>query len=167
MRLELKKIIFIMGAFLRLEAVPILVNTTGDDISMFPQGIYTTGGASVNLRGALNFINSQSVGSPTIYNITFDSTQFTGPTKTITLSAALPPLGFPIGGQNFTANPLTITLNGSLPSNNFITIVGSNAFRPFYAHQGNITLSNLQIQNGQAVGGTGGTPAGGAGAGLG
>lgn len=77
-------------------------------------------------------------------------------------------------------SPCVITLNGPLPpiesnltidggSLGTILIDGNNKYRVFFADTGGITLANLQIQNGLAVGGAGGDGygPGGGGAGFG
>ncbi len=55
-----------------------------------------------------------------------------------------------------------VTING-----NGNRIDGGGAYRPFFAHQGNITIKDLTIQNARAQGGAGGSNGSGGGGGLG
>ncbi len=119
-------------------------------------GSYTDGDPSqIDLRGALNFINSYVGGAP--YLITFSLSS-----STITLSTCLPPINL------YLATPVII--DGS-NSGNLVSINGANAFRGFYVSQANSTsqvrIQNMNLVNCVAQGGNGGTPDGGAGLGAG
>jgi hypothetical protein len=133
----------------------ITVNQSTD--SSAPQGSFTSV-TNCDLRGALNYINTQSASGT--YTIGFNIAS----PYTITLAHNLPPLNFPMAAAtSFASNNLTI--DGSNGGHQ-ITITGGANARPFFAYQGTVLLQNMSL-TGSAVGGAGGSGAGGGGAGLG
>ncbi|HHK41466.1 MAG TPA: hypothetical protein ENJ50_03520, partial [Planctomycetaceae bacterium] len=64
--------------------------------------------------------------------------------------------------------PIAVNAGRSVIINgNGYRIDGGNAYRPFFAHQGNITIRDLTIENARAQGGAGGIGRSGGGGGLG
>lgn len=125
--------------------VTITVDTNGDSN---PATGGTFSGGHFDLRGALNYINSQVPGADT-YDIVFSLT-----TPTITLGGILPVMNL-FGGN-------TIAIDGTNGGSQII-LDGANTYRGFFARQGTITLSNMTLSHLAAIGGNGGAGAGGAG----
>jgi hypothetical protein len=115
-----------------------VVNSTLDD------------GSSGTLRWAINQANAAGSGTHAI--------SFSLPSgATITLSSSLPPLNNGSG---------SIVIDGSGASG--LTVSGNNTSRVFFVYAGNVTVSDLNIADGLAKGGNGGsTPSNGGGGGLG
>ena len=137
-------------------AVTFTVNNTGDASDSNPgNGACAISGGGCTLRAAIEEINALSACTNTI-NVTA--------TGTISLSA--------VGDNQYGPSALpvyrAITING-----NGITIErnsGVTRLRQFYVSPvGNLTLNNVTLQNGKALGGNGGSTGrgGGGGAGLG
>ncbi len=136
----------------------ITVNFAGDTASA-TGGTYISAG-NIDLRGALNYINTNATAGNSPYLIDFAL----GVSNTITLQTALPPLNFPIVSSLNSAN--TVTIDGSNSGQQIVIDGITNSCRAFYAYQGTVTLQNMSI-SGAAQGGNGGDGAGGGGAGLG
>lgn len=100
-------------------------------------------GGQLDLRGALNRM-------PDNYVINFG-----GATATIMLQGILPPLNLMV--------PNTLIMDGG----GTITINGNSVYPGFNVCQGTVNFQGLTLANCIAQGGSGGTPSGGGGAGLG
>jgi len=155
------RILFALSALTtwNLNAATDIVVTLNTDAASATGGTFTTPSGGNDLRGALNYINTQPSDT---YNISF---QVAAPS--ISLTTALPPLNFPIGGTSLAANHVTIDGSNTLGMGGQITINGGMSYRPFYAYQGTVALQNMTLLNCAAVGGAGGAGGGGGGAGLG
>ncbi len=118
-----------------------------------PSDTFSNGGNVGELRYFLNqILNDQAKGTDdSSYAITFDPS-----VNTVTLTNILPMINL------FKLDTITI---GN--SSGTTTINGGSAGRPFFIRQGNVTLQNLDIQNGLAQGGDGGKDFGGGGMGAG
>ena len=148
-------VFFCFLAVKTLYAVSLTVNVAGDSTAT---GTFTLGTLSGDLRGCLNYINSQSIA--TTYNVNF---ALTAGNETINLAGSLlPPINL--------ARANTVVIDGSnlSGSGNMITVNGNNVQRGFFFVQGTGTVQNINIANALAKGGAGGSGGGnGGGGGLG
>ena len=122
-----------------LYAVSLTVNLAGDSTAT---GTFNLATLSGDLRGCLNYINSQSVA--TTYNVNF---ALNAGNETITLPGQLlPPINL--------ARANTVIIDGSnlSGSGTMITINGNNVQRGFFFVQGTGTLQNINIVNAIAKG---------------
>ncbi|MGB7977949.1 MAG: hypothetical protein WCF19_02170, partial [Chlamydiales bacterium] len=105
----------------------------------------------------MNFLNTTSGDG---YSLAFD---LSAGHETITLTAPLPALNL------FNSNTLSIDGSNISGSGTQISVNGNNLYRCLYAVQGNITIQNITLKNGAAIGGNGGasTYPGGGGMGAG
>ncbi|WP_048441934.1 Ig-like domain-containing protein [Caenimonas sp. SL110] len=146
-----------------------IVNVAGDVSG-------TNAGTGSGTSGDLRYCLYQASLNGVIDSITFDSTAFTAQ-NTITLSATLAtvPGGYvnPYGQTSFIIGADDVTIDGSLGAGRMgITIDGAGATRLFAIQGGgSLSLNNITLAGGNAVGGMGGNGgiggAGGGGAGLG
>ncbi|MDQ3812789.1 MAG: hypothetical protein M3347_02425, partial [Armatimonadota bacterium] len=113
---------------------PSLVVTTTSDSSTNTDGL-------TSLREAINTANNETT-HPGADTITFDTTVFAAPHKTITL-----------GGTQLPAITESVTITGPLAG---VTISGNNASRVFQIDSGTVSLDKLTITNGNAGGDRGG-----------
>ena len=126
----------------------ITVNTyTDTPTNQNTGGLY---GVNTDLRGAINHINLNPLSGG--YTIVFQDAG-----QSISLGALLPILNL--------VQPYPLTIDGGTGAPTIID--GQSTYRGFFAHQGGVSLKNLQIQNVMAVGGSGGNPGGGGGMGAG
>ncbi len=142
-----------------LNGLTITVNEP-NDTHLSTDGIYDSP-TQIDLRGALNFIMTDTIGANNPYVV-----QFALPTgqETINLGGMLPVLS-----MLSTLPARTITVDGAntIGSGIAITIDGGNTFRGFVCRQGTDNFQNLTLQNMKAKGGDGGTTGGGGGLGAG
>ncbi|MDP1607932.1 MAG: autotransporter outer membrane beta-barrel domain-containing protein [Chlamydiales bacterium] len=143
MRIVLFGLILVQVAFAQ---VTVTVTTLTDD---FPDGSFTPGPNTGDLRGCLNYLNTVSSTPKTI--------EF-GVSGTISLNGTLPVLNLLDGDQS------TVNFN---TTNSNITIDAQNQYQALIARQGVITINSTQFQNCRAQGGSGGAGGGGGGMGAG
>jgi uncharacterized protein with beta-barrel porin domain len=149
---------FFCGSFVMLPIILLGTSPTSYTVSLSTDSASSSGGATGDLRYTLNQIlnyqaQGESAGAEGI-TIVFES----GVTS-IALSNYLPPINlFP------TYDTITIG-NGS--SSETVTISGGSSYRPFFIAQGDVTLQNLTLTDGNAQGGSGGSGGGGGGGGGG
>lgn len=139
------------------------VNVAGDAASA-TGGTFTFATMSGDLRGCLNYINTQPPGN---YNVVFNL--LGAGNNVINPVAALPPINFPVTNVSLSTNVVVIDGSNSLAGTGQVQINGiTNGVRAFYAYQGGVTLQNLTI-SGSHAGGFGAVSGGGglsSGAGL-
>lgn len=112
--------------------------TISGDTSPNTMGVADSDPGTGDLRYVLNYINQNP---PNTYNVVFNNI-----TPQITLGGTLPILN--LNALN------SISIDGSNGGSQII-IDGSSTRPGFFAHQGSISLSNMTIQNTQALGGIG------------
>ncbi|MDE3046629.1 MAG: hypothetical protein KGJ02_08335, partial [Verrucomicrobiota bacterium] len=120
--------------------------------SLVPNGSFSSGTNTGDLRGCLNAVNK---GAPGTYIIAFSSAV----SSAITLSGMLPLL-------NLTQSSNILTVDGSGATGGVVTISGASTYPGFFAYQGTVTLQNLTVENVLSQGGHGSGGGLGAGAGL-
>ena len=134
----------------------LVVNVPGDSASTVA-GTFTFGGStsSGDLRGCLNYINTATVSTSDVFNITFN---IPSGNETISLGQLLPIVNL--------ANTNTVTIDGANGGNQVI-IDGTNLFRGFFVRQGDVTLQNITLSNTSATRDSSGLTGGGGGMGAG
>lgn len=134
-----------------------LTVTTPGDTNVASAGVFNNVTNQGDLRGVLNYVNTQGGSSSDIYNVSFNL----GGSNSIQLQAMLPII-------NLNANPV-VNIDGANGggANPSIVIDGNSLYRGFFAEKGQISLQNLTIQNVNAMGGNGGNGIWGGGGGLG
>ncbi|WP_220716068.1 hypothetical protein [Candidatus Rhabdochlamydia porcellionis] len=135
----------------------LVVNVPGDNASS-AAGTFTFGSStssSGDLRGCLNYINTQTISTTDTFNITFN---VPSSSKTISLSQSLPIVNL--------VNTNTVTING-INNGDQIVINGNNLYRGFFIRQGNVKLENITLSNTSATSNDGGINGGGGGMGAG
>lgn len=130
--------------------------TTTYTVDVSTDNATTSGGfGSSSTTGDLRYVMNQilnqqaSETNTTTYTINFA-------VSPVNLGAILPPVNL------FNADNITIGNNSNSP-----TTINANGYRPFFICQGDVTLQNMNIENGIAQGGAGGAGGGGGGMGAG
>lgn len=147
--------LFALVPFSGLQATTTITVYVNTDANSGDVGVYNPGAMTTDLRGALNFINVSNAGP---YSIVFNNLS----PATITLNNTLPIINLnAING---------VTIDGSNGGNQ-ITLNGNTAHRGLLVRQANnanpVTIQNMTFSNCLAIGGAGGSPAGGGGMGAG
>lgn len=121
------------------------VTTNTDNVGSPPAG---------SLREAINTLNTATVGGNTI---TFNLPSGGGSPATISLVGDLPAIKADV----------SITTNPSQPAGATTTIDGASSYRLFATYLSSLSLNNVVLQNGNAIGGNGASAQAGGGGGLG